>query len=316
MNILFYVLMFVILSISAGVACFWWRRQYAPNPACKNPARFLKPQSWSDQEVTIGWVGHSTVLINFYGTTILTDPVWSDKAGIHLGFNWTIGPKRHTRPALKMEDLGKVDLIILSHAHLDHFDVPTLKKLVHPETVVITPENTSRLLRSMAFSHVLELSAGQSTNPLPDKDLMVRAIPVRHWGNRYPWNRKYCYQGYLLSKKDTCLFFAGDTAYTPEFARLRQWGKIDVAFIPIGAYEPAQLQRAHCTPEQAWQMFRDMGAEKLVPIHWDTFVLSFEPVDEPLKRLLKAAGKERDRIVIREHGQTCCFTKQFSETLV
>ncbi|WP_124726811.1 MBL fold metallo-hydrolase [Staphylospora marina] len=302
MEIAWIIGVLLILMLVLPLAGMWFRFRRAPRPQKKEPDLMLDPASWNDDEVTIGWVGHSTVLINMYGVKILTDPVLGPKVGVHLGIgDWQIGPARHTEPAVSLDALGQVDLILLSHAHMDHFDLPTLKKLARPETTVITARGTSRLLRKLRFGKVMELG-GEDRVDLPD-GLRVTAVPVRHWGNRFPWNRDYEYTGYLIEKKGTRLFFPGDTAWTPDFVKLRKHGPIDLAFMPIGAYSPDSFQANHCTPEQAWSMFLDTGAKWLVPIHWDTFVLSFEPVDEPLKRLLRAAGDETHRIVIRKHGE-------------
>jgi L-ascorbate metabolism protein UlaG (beta-lactamase superfamily) len=309
------MILLTLLGIPIAFACIlgvlvWLRLRRTPKPLRKTPERMLQPRDWRDDEVTVGWVGHSTVLINLYGVKILTDPVLGRKVGVHLGIgDWQIGPARHTDPALDPADLDRVDLIVLSHAHMDHFDLPTLKKLANPKTRVITARGTSRLLRKMPFEKVTELGGEESVS-LGDLGIRVTAVPVRHWGNRFPWNRDYGYTGYLIEKGDTRLFFPGDTAYTPDFVKLRKYGKIDLAFMPIGAYSPDAFQVNHCTPEQAWSMFLDTGAEWLVPIHWNTFVLSYEPVDEPLERLIRAAGKEADRIVVRKHGDVFRFVKE------
>ncbi|MFS8514624.1 MAG: MBL fold metallo-hydrolase, partial [Planifilum fulgidum] len=165
---------------------------------------------------------------------------------------------------------------------------------------------TSRLLRHMPFGDVIELH-GEESVTLTDFDVRVQAVPVRHWGNRFPWNTGYGYTGYLIEKNGVRLFYPGDTAYTPEFVKLRKRGKIDLAFMPIGAYSPDSFQRNHCTPEQAWKMFLDTGARWLMPIHYDTFVLSQEPVKEPLTRLLAAAGGEKHRIATRKQGDVFRF---------
>jgi L-ascorbate metabolism protein UlaG (beta-lactamase superfamily) len=314
MNIIFTSLLVIgsLLFIALFALFFWLRLINYPKPPYKQPSRWLRPRDWKDDEVTVGWVGHSTVLMNVYGTKIITDPVLGKRVGQHLDSEgkWQVGPKRHTAPALSVEEAGQVDLILLSHAHFDHFDIPTLKKLASPDTQVITAKGTSHLLRKIPFGRVMELDGKESIQL--DNGVKVTAVPVKHWGNRYPWNTGYGYTGYLIEKNDTRLFYPGDTAYTPSFRKLRETGEIDLAFMPIGAYSPDALLGAHCTPEQAWEMFLDTGARWLVPIHWDTFVLSHEPVDEPINRLLIAAGAEKDRIVLKEHGAVF----QFAKTLV
>lgn len=237
-----------------------------------------------------------------FGIKILTDPVFSEKIGVSLGGLFVIGPRRHTAPAMRIEDVGEVDLVLLSHAHLDHFDLPSLRRVLTPRTQVVLPKGTSRLLKGMSYERIIEMHGKESITL--QNGVTITAVPVRHWGARFPWNRDYHWTGYLIEHSGVRLFFAGDTAHTPTFAELKEIGKIDIAMMPIGAYSPDSFQGAHCTPEQAWAMFMDSGGEWLVPIHWDTFVLSHEPVEEPMRRLLAAAGDQVDRIVIREHGET------------
>lgn len=296
------VSLFVIAAAIAWIILHLFRRwrRDLPNPPYRQPAQRPRPEEFSDDEVTVCWVGHSTVYINFYGIRILTDPVFSDRVGLSVLRLFTVGVKRHTAPALRPEDIsGKVDVVLLSHAHMDHFDLPSLRKLQGPSTQVVTATGTGRLLRRFTFSAVTELG-GRDRIQL-DNGLAVTAVPVRHWGNRFPWNRGYGYTGYLISYRGVQVFFAGDTAYTPSFSDLKSVGPIDLALIPIGAYSPDAYQGNHCTPEQAWQMFEDSGARFLAPIHWDTFVLSDEPIDEPINRLQRVAPDE-EQIVWRRHG--------------
>ncbi len=291
----------VVVSLAALGYMYFKHHHNVPNPDYKHPRFKPNHRQWSDEEVTFTWIGHSTVLINLYGTKILTDPVFGERVGVHLGGNWQIGPKRITAPALSIEEIGHVDLILLSHAHLDHFDMPTLKKLAGPGTRVITAQGIGHLLKRLPFREVREIPLGQEIHT--QQGVSVRSVPVRHWGNRFPWNVTYGFTGFLIEKNGYRLFFAGDTAYTPTFRDLRKYGRIDVAFMPIGAYFPDEYQGTHCTPEQAWDMFMDTGATYIAPIHWDTFVLSREPVHEPLERLLAIAGRQVDRVIVREHGE-------------
>lgn len=284
---------FVVLCL---VLFAWW---YFRGGDIQQPKQQLQPAEWQDNQVTVGWIGHSTLLINLYGYRILTDPVFGEKVGVSVGFT-QIGLKRFTAPALSIDEVGSVDLILLSHAHMDHFDMPTLRKLANPETTVITARGTTGLLRKLPFAKVEELGGKES---LTLGDVTIQAVPVRHWGNRFPWNRSYQYTGYVIERNGTSIFFPGDTAYTPDFKWLAD-KQLDLAFMPIGAYSPDQFQRHHCTPEQAWQMFLDTGAKWLIPIHWNTFVLSREPVEEPLQRLLAIAGDDQKRIVLTEQGKS------------
>ncbi|RAL26950.1 MBL fold metallo-hydrolase [Thermoflavimicrobium daqui] len=293
----------ILIALLLGIAYYLYWVLKRPRPSFKELEVKMTPKEWKNDEVTVGWVGHSTVLMNIYGYTILTDPVFAKRVGIRIGSGdrWIIGPKRHIDPAVSLEEIGKIDLILLSHAHMDHFDIPTLRKLARPETKVIIPKGTARLLRKMPFGQILEM-ADENTFEV-DEQVKIKGVPVRHWGHRYPWNRSFSYTGYLIERKGVRLFFPGDTAYTPKFSQLREEGDIDITFMPIGAYTPESFQWAHCTPEQAWKMFLDTGAKWLVPIHWDTFVLSYEPVLEPMERLIQVAGDQADQIALKKHGQ-------------
>ena len=280
-----------------------YRRQM-PKPSYRRPEVRPEIEQWSDDEVHIAWIGHATMLIKIFDVTILTDPIFMHRVGISLLPRVVIGPKRFTAPALHFKEVrNQVDLVLLSHGHLDHFDLPSLRRLARPEADVITAENTSKLLRRMSFGRVHELKVRDTLET--DKGVRITAVPARHWGARFPWNRDYRWNGYVIEYRGVRILFTGDTAVTKDYQDLAKTEPgIDVACMPIGAYSPDNFQTAHCTPEQAWQMFRDSGARWLVPMHWGTIVLSVEPIHEPIERLLAAAEKDgqEDRVVIREVG--------------
>ncbi|MCL6454483.1 MAG: MBL fold metallo-hydrolase [Alicyclobacillus sp.] len=297
------------LAVIAGTVLVQYARMrlHLPKPPYRDPALRPKLDQWPTDRVTATWIGHSTVFIQFYDVGILTDPVLFSRVGVRIFPGVVIGPKRYTGPALTAADLdGRVDLVLLSHAHLDHFDLPSLRRVVQgnqrqggPE--MVTAANTARLLRRLACGPVHELRGEASVQT--EAGVRVTAVPVRHWGARFPWNRDYHWTGYVVEYRGTRILFAGDTAATGVFRGLAdRYGPIDLAFMPIGAYAPDTFQGAHCTPEQAWTMFQESGARQLAPMHWNTFVLSMEPVAEPLQRLLAVAGAERDRIVLQEPG--------------
>lgn len=289
-------------AVLASVGTFLYTRfkRRLPRPRFKWPER-PELTTIDETHVQATWIGHSTVLIHWYGLKILTDPVFSKRIGVHLG-PLTIGMKRHTAPALSIEDIGPVDVILLSHAHMDHFDHKSLKRLITRETIVVSAPGTSRLLRRYPSLQTLELHPHDKVTLANGLD--VRAIPVKHWGNRFPWDKHMGYNGYLLKYKGIRMLFAGDTAYTDSFKGLADREPIDLAFFPIGAYQPDSFQEAHCTPEQAWMMYKESGAKRFFPMHWDTFVLSYEPVEEPYHRLVAVAKLDRDQIVIKSHGES------------
>jgi L-ascorbate metabolism protein UlaG (beta-lactamase superfamily) len=260
-----------------------------------------EPWKWSDTQVTLAWLGHSSVLINFFGVTILTDPVLFSRVGIRL-LGITIGPKRLTAPALHFHDLPRIDLILLSHAHFDHFDLRTLR-CFDETTRVITARGTSDLLKRTRFSNITELDWGESkTLSATAGEMAITAIPVKHWGARAQRDTHRGYNGYLIERRGCRIIFAGDTAMTESFAALRRHGPIDVAIMPISAYNP--WIQAHCTPEQAVQMANAAGAHFIVPVHHQTFRLSLEPFREPIERFEAALSKTPERIALREIGET------------
>src|SRR5436309_6918492 len=191
---------------------------------------FAKPEplNWNDAQVTAAWIGHATVLINFFGITILTDPVLFPRIGIRLpGF--TIGPKRLTAPALEFHQLPQIDLILVSHAHFDHLDLRTLR-CFDESTSVITARATSDLLRRTRFREITELGWGETKilSPAAGK-IDVTAFPVKHWGARTQRDTYRGYNGYLIERSGRRIIFAGDTAMTESFAALRRHNAIDIA---------------------------------------------------------------------------------------
>jgi L-ascorbate metabolism protein UlaG (beta-lactamase superfamily) len=266
-------------------------------PAFAKPA----PSTWSETQVTLAWLGHSTVLINFFGVTILTDPVLFARVGIRLP-GITIGPKRLTAPALQFHELPHIDLILLSHAHFDHLDLPTLS-CFDATTHVITARATSDLLKRTRFSNITELNWGEGKIlSAAAGEMAITAFPVKHWGARTQHDTHRGYNGYLIERRGRRIIFAGDTAMTESFAALRRRGPIDVAIMSISAYNP--WIQSHCTPEQAVQMANAAGAGFVVPVHHQTFRLSFEPFREPIERFEAALSKTPERIALREIGQT------------
>ncbi len=260
-----------------------------------------EPLKWSDTQVTLAWLGHSTVLINFFGVTILTDPVLFARVGIRLP-GITIGPKRLTAPALRFLDLPHIDLILLSHAHFDHFDLRTLS-CFDETTRVITARGTSNLLKRTRLSNITELDWGEiKTLSAATGEMVIAAFPVKHWGARTQTDTHRGYNGYLIERRGRRIIFAGDTAMTESFAALRGHGPIDVAMMPISAYNP--WIQSHSTPEQAVRMANAAGARFVVPVHHQTFRLSLESFREPIERFEAALSKTPERIALREIGET------------
>ena len=267
---------------------------------------FAKPEplKWNDAQVTAAWIGHATVLINLFGINILTDPVLFPRIGIRLpGF--TIGPKRLTAPALQFHQLPRIDLILLSHAHFDHFDLRTLD-CFDKDTSVITAPKTADLLRWTRLRDVTELRWGEERSlNTPGGAVTISAFQVKHWGARKQRDTYRGYNGYVMESRSRGrrrILFGGDTAMTNTFAELSQHGPVDLAIMSIGAYNP--WIQSHCTPEQAIEMANSAGARFIMPVHHQTFRLSFEPFREPIERFQAALSSTPERIALREIGET------------
>ncbi len=246
---------------------------------------------WDQHDLAAVWLGHATVLLRVGGMTLLTDPVLSNRVGVGLGL-FTGGPRRLAGPALSVAQLPKVDLILVSHAHFDHLDRPTLARLPK-RTPVVTAGHTSDLIRDLGFRRVSELRWGESLKFGP---VTLTAREAAHWGARTFFDHHRGYNAYLMEAGNRRVLYGGDTAYHEGF---RDVGRVDLAVLGIGAYNP--YVAAHATPEQAWRMADHVRADAVLPMHHSTFRLSHEPVAEPMERLLAVAGDD-DRIVVREIG--------------
>lgn len=278
-------------GVASPIVSFGKPAGYIPD-APKRPG----VESWTDRGIHAAWLGHSTVLLRIDGFTILTDPIFSFKAGIHLGL-LSLGVTWLIKPAMERRELPHIDLVLLSHAHMDHFDIPSLRSLEDRQTRVITARGTADLLRARKYLSVTELGWGETHQSGPAS---VRAIQVRHWGRRYMNDSWRGYTGYVVNVGRYRVLFAGDTAFTDTFKRDRPRDGVHLALLPIGAYNP--WIHNHADPEQAWRMGQYAGADYILPIHHQTFPLSLEPRLEPIERILTAAGNRETSVPIREIG--------------
>jgi L-ascorbate metabolism protein UlaG (beta-lactamase superfamily) len=289
----------VVLLLASGLV-------YAGLEATGRPATVPtapSPATWSTSDLNVAWLGHASVLVGFGGTMILTDPAFFERIGVAIG-PLTIGPRRLVEAALRPEDLPPLDAVVISHAHMDSLDLPSLRAVAGAPLLVMPPR-TRDLVENLGFARAVELGWGET---VAAGGVTIEAVEVKHWGKRWPWERWRGYNGYLFTKGDTTVLFASDTAYTPALGRLGRGRTISAAIIGNGAYDP--WIRNHASPEQVWRMFTESGARALIPIHWDTFRLGKEPLGNALARLLTAAGPEAARIVVRRIGETwtapCC----------
>ncbi|MGK9368273.1 MBL fold metallo-hydrolase [Melioribacter sp. Ez-97] len=267
------------------------------------------PAGWDSKDITLSWIGHSTVLINFMGKWILTDPVLFERVGVYL-FGTSYGPSRISPPALHRNEIPRPDIILLSHAHMDHMDYPTLKFFAqkYPGKIdVITSYLTGDVIEDLPWKSLNIMDWGDELNL---GGINFRALEVKHFGWRFPWEKDRSrgffkdgrsYNAYLIEYKNKKIVFGGDTAMTDKFDSLKN-ENVDIAIMPIGAYNP--WRRSHCNPEEALLMAIRMNAKYFVPIHTKTFRQGSEPVDEPIEWLLKSASKYPIKVGLHEIGQT------------
>jgi L-ascorbate metabolism protein UlaG (beta-lactamase superfamily) len=285
----------------------WWDRAMREpdegDEEARDTARFVSPvrptpRSWSDGGITVTWIGHSTFLINLEGTTILTDPVFSDKVGVSLLGLTTIGLRRFVPPALTIAEVPPLDLILVSHAHMDHYDIPSLRKLPR-DVPTILARDTTEFMDGLGYTALWEMDWGQTAEV---KGVRIEAVPVKHWGRRYPWDRDRGYNGFLLTKGKRSILFGGDTAYTERLPAATNGRRLDLAILPIGGYNPYIAN--HASPEQAWDLFHEMRARYLIPMHWRTLRMSRERPFEPYERLTTAVNGSARRIALHTIGET------------
>ena len=241
-----------------------------------------RPSALDDADAVVTFIGHATILIQTAAGNILTDPMYSQRAG---PFN-VMGPRRVRQPAVRFDDLPPISIVLLSHNHYDHCDLRTLRMLAERfDSLVVTPLGNAALVRSSGIRWVEELDWWENakTTALP-----IALTPAHHFSARGPFDRnRALWGGFSLVAGASRIFFAGDSAYAPFFRDIRQrLGPIDLAFLPIGAYEPRWfMQAVHMNPAEAVQAHLDLGAPESIAIHFGTFQLTTEGFDEPLRAL-------------------------------
>jgi len=272
------------------------RSASGPDHGAVVPAGKLDSARWSDGTLTIANLGHSTLLMDWFGTRVISDPTLFNQVGLSLDSLLTIGPRRRVAPPLTPAQLRNVDVILITHAHMDHLDLPSLRALPK-RAVVVACSGCASLIRPLGFIDVRELEWGEH---IEVRGLSVTAMGARHWGVRWPpLGRAYGYNSYVLERGGVRMLLACDSALTPLFASLVS-DPPDIAAFSIAAYDP--WIRNHANPEQVWEMFQQTGARYLIPIHWGTFRLSKEPMEEPMRRMLAAAGPQAGRLILRQIG--------------
>jgi L-ascorbate metabolism protein UlaG (beta-lactamase superfamily) len=196
--------------------------------------------------------------------------------------------KRLKRAGLKIQDLPPIDLVLLTHAHFDHFHKPTLRKLAHTK-IGVMPWGVGDLARKLGFARIVELDWWESFS---HKDWQVTLTPSAHWGARTLHDLHRGYGGFVLEHQGRKIYHAGDSAYFDGFAEIGKKLSPEIALLPIGAYYPESFRKVHMGPDEAVKAFKDLHAKVFVPMHYGTFKLSFEAMDEPPRWLREIAASQ------------------------
>jgi L-ascorbate metabolism protein UlaG (beta-lactamase superfamily) len=231
----------------------------------------------SHGQVALTWIGHSSFLAQFTDLNVLIDPNFA---------NWLFVMKRIRRAGLKLKDLPPIDLILLTHAHFDHFHRPTLRRLRAPK-IGIMPWGLGDLAANLGFERIIELQWWESFSHGSWK---VTLVPSQHWGARVLRDSHRGYGGFLIEHQGRRIYHAGDSAYFAGFKEIGRMCPPEIAMLPIGAYYPESFRKVHMGPDEAVKAFGDLGSRWLVPMHYGAFKLSFEDIDEPLRWLKELAN--------------------------
>jgi len=258
----------------------------------------------SDGQLGVTFIGHSSFFLQMAEQRVLVDPNFA---------RWLFVLKRLRRPGLQIRDLPPIDVVLVTHAHFDHLHRPSLRAIARATRrrrgsapVIVVPSHVRDLVADLGFSKIVELDWWQDYR---HHGLTVSSVPSRHWGARIIKDAHRGYGGYVLEAKHHSVYHAGDTAYFSGFREIGRKFDPELALLPIGAYNPPAFRNVHASPEDAVRAFLDLKSRWMVPMHYGTFRLSHEPIDEPLRLLEKEAQAAGvlDRVLVLEEGVTRFF---------
>jgi L-ascorbate metabolism protein UlaG (beta-lactamase superfamily) len=260
-----------------------------------HPEKVVFP-TLGENEIGITWIGHASFLIQVAGLNILIDPNWS---------SWLKVIKRIKHPGVHLHDLPEIDLVLVTHAHFDHLDRKSLRAVAADQPIVV-PFAVGNLVHDLGFQRVHELDYWEKMTHGP---LEITLTPCHHWGARLLHDSHRGFGGFHIRIGDRSIFHCGDTAYFDGFTEIGQRCPIEIALLPIGAYDPPSGREVHMNPEEAIRAFQELGAQKLIPMHYGSFRLSYEPVHEPPERLLVEAARLSldEKVCIMREGQPLVF---------
>jgi L-ascorbate metabolism protein UlaG (beta-lactamase superfamily) len=257
----------------------------------------IPPRRWEASGLRTTLVNHSTVLLQWRGSNILTDPIWSERTS---PLSW-IGPRRRRKPGVSWEDLPPIDAVLISHNHYDHLDLPTLRRLAaRGDSTFIVPVGVARLLRAENIGTAHELDWGEAL-PLPG--FTIHCVPALHFSGRGIHRNRTLWCGYVIEYQERLVYYAGDTGFGPHFSWIRErFGSPDLALLPIGVYEPRWfMSPVHMAPEEAVRAHDILAAKSSIAIHNGTFQLGDEAIDTPKNQLITCA--QQKPFLVLNNGQ-------------
>jgi L-ascorbate metabolism protein UlaG (beta-lactamase superfamily) len=263
-----------------------------------------KPKLVSNGEMGVTFIGHASFFLQVGGENVLVDPNFA---------RWLFVLKRLRKPGVMLGDLPPIDLVLITHAHFDHLHRPSLRALVQhtkrwrgSAPTIVVPEHVFDLVSDLGFRDVVELNWWSSYR---HRNVTITHVPSRHWGARILRDAHRGYGGYVLRDGKHSVYHAGDTAYFSGFREIGMRLAPQLALLPIGAYNPPSFRNVHTSPADATRAFVDLNARWMVPMHYGTFRLSHEPMDEPLQLLDDAARQAgvQDRVLVLPEGITKIF---------
>jgi L-ascorbate metabolism protein UlaG (beta-lactamase superfamily) len=255
-------------------------------------------------QMGVTFIGHASFFLQVGGENVVVDPNFA---------RWLFVLKRLRQPGVRVRDLPPIDLVLITHAHFDHLHRPSLRSLVQhtkeyrgSAPTIVVPEHVFDLVSDLGFRDVVELNWWNSYR---HRDVTITHVPSRHWGARVLRDAHRGYGGYVLRDGKHSVYHAGDTAYFPGFREIGMRLSPQVALLPIGAYNPPQFRNVHTSPGDATRAFLDLNSRWMVPMHYGTFQLSHEPMEEPLQLLEQEAQRAgiRDKVLVLPEGITKIF---------
>ena len=255
-------------------------------------------------ELAVTFIGHASFLLQIGGLNVLIDPVFA---------NWLVLIHRLRRPGVRIEDLPAIDAVLLTHAHMDHLNLPSLRKIIRrtrrlrgEAPLAVVPEGVEDLVDTLGFSRVMSTRWWEQVKI---GEVEITMTPAQHWGARMVRDTHRGFGGYVLRHGAQSIYHSGDSGYFAGFREIGERLTPEVALLPIGAYKPDGFRRVHTSPDDAIRAFVDLGAAKMVPMHYGTFNLSEESMDEPLPRLEEAARQAgvSAQVAALQEGETKIF---------